>query len=52
MARTSKSNESGRARAARLLRETRCECKQPAIVSRPKGHGKYEHYCISCGYGL
>lgn len=44
-----KINESGRARANRLLRETLCECKVPAIISIPKGNGKYKHYCANCG---
>jgi len=41
--------ESGRARAARLLRDTLCECREPAIVSYPKGSmGRYEHFCLNC----
>jgi hypothetical protein len=46
--------ETGRARAGRLLRETRCECGELATESRPKrnGSGRYEHFCSMCYYGL
>ena len=44
--------ESGRARARRLLRETRCECGEQAQISTPQGNGKYVHECFQCAFGI
>jgi len=50
MAYKARRSETGRARAGRLLRETVCECKDPAIISRPspKKNGRYIHQCAIC----
>lgn len=44
--------ESGRARARRLLGETRCECGAPAEISSHQENEGYIHECFRCAFGI